>query len=306
MVSAAPRPGRDRALTTRRRFAALALGLGAALSRPARAAAPERVVAIDWGLAATLLSLGVTPLGIAETRLYRTWVAEPALPPAVRDIGLRTAPNLELLATLKPDLIVMTRQSENARALLRRIAPILTIDLYADDRRPLDRALAAVRELGTAFDRQDAAIALLGRFEATLADARRRIGSFGRPVLAIGFMDARHVRVYGQGSLFADVLDRIGLVNAWRGPTNAWGFSLADIAELAAYADSRILVIEPTPPEAAASLTRAGLWRALPFVRDGRVTPIDPVWAFGDITAAGRFAGLVAQALAAPAVGHAG
>lgn len=264
------------------------------------------MVAIDWGLAATLLSLGVTPLGVAETRLYRTWVAEPALPPEVRDIGLRTAPNLELLATLKPDLIVMTRQSENARPLLRRIAPILTIDLFSDDRRPLDRALAAVRELGTAFGRQDAAAGLLDRFERAMADARQRIGSFGRPVLAIGFMDARHVRVYGRGSLFADVFDRIGLASAWRGPTNVWGFSLADIAELATYADARILVIEPTPPTASASLERPGLWRALPFVRAGQVTHIDPVWAFGDVTAAGRFAGLVAGALAGTANRHAG
>lgn len=302
----AERPdGRERA-TTRRGFAAMTLGLGAALSRPARAAAPERIVAIDWGLAATLLSLGVTPLGVAETGLYRSWVAEPVLPPEVRDIGLRTAPNLEFLATLQPDLIVVTRQSENARSLLRRIAPILTIDLFTDDRRPLDHALAAVRELGTAFGRHDEAARLLGRLDQTMTDARRRIGGFARPVLAIGFMDARHVRVYGRGSLFADVFDRIGLTSAWHGPTNVWGFSLADIAELAAYADSQILVIGPTPPEVARSLDRPGLWRALPFVGDGRVTHIAPAWAFGDVTAAGRFAGLVAEALAPAATHHAG
>jgi iron complex transport system substrate-binding protein len=39
---------------------------------------------------------------------YRAWVGEPQLPAGVIDIGLRAQPNRELLAELKPDLILIS------------------------------------------------------------------------------------------------------------------------------------------------------------------------------------------------------
>lgn len=59
----------------------------------AAAAAPiadaARVIALEWRPAELLLALGVTPLAIADAPKYRSWVAQPALPPSVLDVGLR-------------------------------------------------------------------------------------------------------------------------------------------------------------------------------------------------------------------------
>ena len=44
---------------------------------PAQAA--ERIAAIDWAQAETLLALGLAPLAIAEPDGYRDWVGQPEL-----------------------------------------------------------------------------------------------------------------------------------------------------------------------------------------------------------------------------------
>src|SRR5690554_7674114 len=58
-----------------------------------------RVATVDWTLVETLMSLGVVPVAAAQIKDYQAWVAEPALPESVVDIGLRGQPNRELAAS---------------------------------------------------------------------------------------------------------------------------------------------------------------------------------------------------------------
>jgi ferric hydroxamate transport system substrate-binding protein len=117
------------------------------------------------------------------------------------------------------------------------------------------------------------------------------------PLLVVSFADSRHARVYGADSLFGNVLTRLGLANAWSRPTNDWGFSLATVEDIAAASDARLVYVDPTPPEVLRSLSGDGLLAHLPVVRSGRSRRLASTWAFGDVTAAARFAGLLAEAL---------
>ncbi|MEH6775529.1 MAG: ABC transporter substrate-binding protein, partial [Cereibacter changlensis] len=127
---------------------AAALLWGGAARAASRGAAPDRIVALDWALAETLVALGVAPLAVAEAPLYARRVVEPALPAGTRDIGLRSWPNLEALRALQPDLILAMAGYGIAPARLERIAPVRAFPLYSEARRPLDLARQAVRDLG--------------------------------------------------------------------------------------------------------------------------------------------------------------
>ncbi len=65
-----------------------------------------RFAAIDWAMLETALAIGAVPVAAAELRQYRQMQLEPALPDSVADLGLRGAPNLELLRMIEPNLIV--------------------------------------------------------------------------------------------------------------------------------------------------------------------------------------------------------
>ena len=277
-------------LNRRECLAALLLPMAPAVAQEDQRAHP-RVVVLDWGLTSTILSLGITPAGVAEIDLYRRWADDFPIPPNVQDVGLRTEPNLEALAALKPDLIVTTPFSESVRPLLERIAPTRSYATYTPDGQPLNRSMQVMREIARDLHAEAQAETVLARAEDTVAQARRSLaGRKIRPLLLAGFMDGRHVRIYGANSLFGDVLDRLGLRNAWDRPTNVWGFTLVGIHELTACRSAQLLAIEPIPADAPLATSSQGLWRSLPFVRAGRVRTIPRYWAFGDVSTAERFA----------------
>ncbi|MGI4953752.1 MAG: ABC transporter substrate-binding protein [Janthinobacterium lividum] len=286
---------------TRRRPFLLGLLLGGAAVPPAFAAAPWRVAALDYGLAETLLALGTVPVGLPDPADYRLWVVDPALPagpPGPVDLGQRTQPNLELLAGLAPDCILAVADHDPILPQLRRIAPVLRLPLQTAAADPWARSVEAARAIGAMLGRTAEAAALVAAAEAGLADARGQLRGQAqdrprRPVLLASFLDARHLMVYGAGSILQAALDRLGVRNAWTRPTGRYGSATVGLEQLAGFADATLYVFEPQPPEVAAALAASPLWQALPFVRGGRVVALPPVLMFGTLPAASRFGRLL-------------
>lgn len=254
------------------------------------------VATLDWTLAETLLALGVTPQGVAQIEAYHDWVGTPRIPASVADLGLRTQPNLELLASLDPGHILISPMFASLKPRLSRIAPVTNIGIYAPDSDPWASMLTATRQVADVVGKPDAAERLIERTQAHLAQARQRLPEETPPLLLVQFMDARHVRVFGESGLYQAVLEHLGLDNAWTGPTNYWGFSLVGLEALANI-DAQLVVIEPLPVGVEAQLAESGLWRNLSAVRQDRVMRLSPVWSFGALPSARRFADLLVEAL---------
>ncbi|MDQ0509135.1 iron complex transport system substrate-binding protein [Angulomicrobium amanitiforme] len=276
-------------------------GLSAAAAIPlSRSAAAEqviaglRIVSMDFGLAETLIEMGLPPVALPDPASWAQWVVEPALPPGIVNLGTDREPNLEILAALKPDLIVTTPYLDAIAPLLARFASTRTFSVYAPPvGHAFDRSVVATNQLAAALGREGAGEALIARAQACMDEARLHLaaaGLAGRPVLAVNFLDARHVRVYGAGSLFGDVLERVGLVNGWTQPSNYWGFSTVGIEALAASPASRLVYLEPIAADTLGRLEASPLWRSLPFVQAGRVIRLPAVLMFGMLPSAMRFA----------------
>lgn len=297
----------EAASLSRRRLAGGLLALGAATAlggrRIAAAPPPPRVVSLDFGVAATLLALGVAPVGVASADTWDRWVGTPALPPRTIDIGQDLAVNLELLAFLEPDLILITPYVAAARPALERIAPVETVIIYAaDGPQPLERARAETRRLGDLLGRRAAADAYLAAAARKLDTLRARLARLTLPAVAlVSFMDGRHARIYGRHSLYQNVLDHLGLRNAWTGDTNFWGFHTIGLEEMATMADAplEMIVFEPILDDVRPTLEESPLWLSLPFVRGDAFTVFPPVLMFGMVPSALRFARLLTDHLEA-------
>ncbi|XBS71661.1 ABC transporter substrate-binding protein [Acerihabitans sp. KWT182] len=298
----------------RRRFiktlACSALCLGAFLRRawseaPNLPAAPApRLVVLDWGLAETVLALGVTPVGVAEIDGYRDNVVTPAIPAGVADVGLRLAPSLEWLQQLAPDFILINSSQESQRAMLEHICPVRAFAVYTNQGEPLSRAMEITGELGRLCRREAAAAALARQTRRTLDKARgvldayrRQCPSAAAPLYLIRFFDALHIGIYGRRSLFQDVMNALGVSNAWDGATDYWGIGVAGLDAMAATADAVIYYFTPLPAPVASSLQSNRLWRALPAVKRRQVRALAPFWGFGMLPSADRFARELTAAL---------
>jgi iron complex transport system substrate-binding protein len=209
-----------------------------------------------------------------------------------------SSPNLELLSQLKPDLILITPQFAASRAQLERIAPVQSLAIYSREAEGYVGAQQVTRELAALLEREAEGEALIERIDARLLQVRQRLSHYPLPAFYIAtFLDARHVRLFGKQSLYLGVLDRVGLRNAWQGPTNYWGFTQAGIERLAEQPQAALIYLEPLPPGTAQGLADSALWQRLPMVREQRVYGLPPVWSFNGLLAAERFAGLLEQRL---------
>ena len=282
----------------RREF--LGLLAASAFVRTARAAATPRIAAIDWAMLETSVALGVMPVAATELIQFRAGAVEPTLPRSVADLGLRGAPNFELLQLSRPDLILISPFYTRYTSRLETIAPVFSLPFYVKGEPPFGKALAAVTALGQRLDRTEEAKRVLAETEKALQTMRARLAAFsGRPTYVINIGDARHFRAFGSDSMFGDILGRLGLANAWVDRSQFTFAAPVPIENLAASPEARIVIVSDIPVEARESLRNSAIWRALPAVRDGRVVELANVAPYGGITAGMRFARLLTEAMLA-------
>ncbi|GGN18191.1 MULTISPECIES: ABC transporter substrate-binding protein [Marinomonas] len=255
-----------------------------------------KVAVIDWTQIETLLALGIQPIGAAQVADYNAWVKSPTIPAITADLGLRTQPNLERLSELKPERIFISPMFQSLAPQLSRIAPVTSIALYKKDNVSWQALKTYTRTIAKDTNKEDAAEALIQSAQNKLAELTTQVPANAAPLLMVQFMDARHVRVFGNNSMYKIAANQIGLKNAWQGDTNSWGFSLVGIDKLLGI-KGQIVVIEPLPAGVMTNLQQDAFWQYLVTQTGHPMLTIAPVWSFGAIPSTVRFATLLTAAL---------
>lgn len=287
-----PRPDRRAFLT--------AAGILLAAGLPLRAEAGPRLAAIDWAMLETATALGHMPVAAAELIRFRADVGVPAIPDTVTDLGLRGAPNFELLQLVRPTLILSSPYYTRYQARMEAIAPVLSLPFYQPGAAPLPKAMDALDALARQIGDPAAGGRARARADAHLDRLAARVARHAdRPLALVDIGDARHLRAFGFDSLFGSTLTRIGLRNAWSEATAFSFLAPVPLERLADMPDARLVIAGPIPPQAQGALSRSRLWQALPQVAQGRVYHLPRMNAFGGVPAALRFGDLLARALEA-------
>lgn len=156
----------------------------------------ERIVTLSEEMMELPIALGIYPVGTASERTpnaeqgkpftYR--YAEAVSQSAMTYVGLESAPSLEAIALLQPDLIITPNGYGKERYdQLTQIAPTLTFD--GADRLYWQAALPALAQL---LGKEAAAQQVIAAFDAELNEARRRLAPIvaTKPRLALLFLPA--------------------------------------------------------------------------------------------------------------------
>lgn len=243
----------------------------------------KRVVALNWGATEELVELGITPIGIADIRGYKTWVEKPALPQGSTDVGQRLEPNIETIISLKPDLIITGSRQLNLRDKLTRIAPVLYFDNYRADHSNAKTVDHSFLEVGKAVGKAEFAIERLQKRDKRINELGDRLREHfvgGVPDTSlVRFVDAAHVRLYGENSMVEAALDGLGVAAAYPVSPSTWGQTQKAITDLAEIEHGAVLYIKPFPYEK--RLFAMPLWQQMPFVKAGRVGAVEPSWTYG-------------------------
>ncbi|QGK70545.1 ABC transporter substrate-binding protein [Allosaccharopolyspora coralli] len=249
----------------------------------------KRVVSLELTYTEELLALGVPPVGNADNDTYNTWVSAPGteLPPEVTDVGSRSEPSLEQIKALQPDLIVAPEDRVGANyEALQEIAPVVSLDYTAKPQ--LETMKKNFTELGKATGKQDKSTQVLGQLDTKIAETRTKLeaaGKAGAPY-AIGQAPTADpsIRLLGDDSMVAQVLNAAGLKNTWQGQPDEWGMTTVGVEALTQIPDNAtfMYVASKKSDPFKGAIAANPVWQNLPFVQQDRAKALDPgTWFFG-------------------------
>ncbi|QXE38523.1 ABC transporter substrate-binding protein [Streptomyces sp. GMY02] len=240
-------------------------------------AEPERVVVISTGQADALLTLGTVPAGstrgdgadLVPRYLIDDFPQYAAQLAKVADVGSRVDPDLEAIANVEPDLILMNIAGKNAKSLytaLSALAPTIATQgtgLYWKQ----DFLLVA-----DGLGRTARARSILDGFHADAAELGK---SLDKPV-TVSFLrlNGDRLRVFGVPSFTGSIAEDAGL---GRPESQRFDETSEDISnEQLDRADADWLFYGVQDAGAKSSaLTGAPLWPTLSAVAGGTAVPVD-------------------------------
>lgn len=243
---------------------------------------PQRVVVLNWDILEQVLALDIEPIAAPNLPGYRQWVVNPYAPESIEDIGTRAEPNLEKIASLKPDVILAASPQQDLIPLLRQIAPVVYLPNFSQNEAAAQTAIKHFRTLGTLFDKQELAEQKLAKLNDSFKQLRDKIRQhYSAPldVLVMRFSTPNSVLLSTENSTTDYVVEQLGLTNPIQVSARAWGIKQDRINRLQNLEQSYVLYVQPFPQES--KLNSSPLWQAMPFVKKQRVNSVRAVWAYG-------------------------
>jgi iron-siderophore transport system substrate-binding protein len=245
---------------------------------------PERVVVLDTAELDSVTLLGITPVGAIPPHLS----SGEAFPAYLKDklagttpVGPSDSPKLELIASLKPDLILSNKvRHDKLYDQLSKIAPTVLTETTGF---PWKQNLAVhAAALGKEAEAQSALQAYEARAKR-IGDAIIAKNGGRAPTVSVTRFMAGKIRLYQKSSFSGVILADAGMA---RPPSqNADEFDNEISPELIDMADAdTVFVTTAVSPERTQqkAVEASALWTRMNAVRNGRVFPVpDETWMSG-------------------------
>lgn len=261
--------------------------------------APQTVAVFDMAALDSLLALGVQPAGTIEN------VTVAALREGTRDaarVGTLFEPDLEALAGLAPDLIVVGGRSAAQLAAVSQVAPAIDMTFGPD---LLAEARARIDSYGAVFEKEAEAAALNASLDAQLAALREAAAGQGRALIVL--TNGTRMSAYGKGSRFSWIFDAAGLEEAAPGLDDATHGQAITHEFIAEANPDWLFVVDRGAAigedgQGAEATLRSGLVEGTTAWSEGQVVYLDPAAAYisaGGYQAMSRLMGQLTEALSA-------
>lgn len=167
---------------------------------------PQRIVVLTNQGTESLLELGIKPVAAVKS-----WIGEPWFDhikdkmSGVQVIGDETQPNLELIASLKPDLILGTKvRQEKVYPQLSSIAPTVFTENLGDS------MLDNFKLYAQALNKESEGAAILDSYNQAIQQTKAALGDKTKLRISLARFQPGKVRVYYKNNFAGVILDQIG------------------------------------------------------------------------------------------------
>ncbi|MDN5592779.1 MAG: iron-siderophore ABC transporter substrate-binding protein [Brevibacterium aurantiacum] len=254
----------------------------------------DTVVSLEWQYTEDLLSLCVDPAAVADAQGFTTWDTAEKLPEDTTDVGTRQEPNVESILSANPDLVIIETTSRDDKIvgqLEDQGIPVMAMT-GADGKDPIGYMKATFSTLAEVTGRGERADSVLDDFDAKVEESKKAIESADLEteefVYFDGWVNGSNValRPFGQGSLFGELGEELGLKNVWTGEVDpAYGLGQTDIEGISKVGDANFFYTgtdDPDSEDFVDLLKKNDIWSNIPAVKDERTYAFPSgIWTFG-------------------------
>ncbi|WCT56632.1 ABC transporter substrate-binding protein [Paenibacillus kyungheensis] len=235
---------------------------------------PKRIVVLEQGFTQTVAELQVKPVGVADDNKPERFPQDTlAYIEGYTSVGTRSEPNLEVIRTLEPDLIIAdTSRHSNVYEELSAIAPTI---VFKNDTANYSDIINSTQAIGEALGKVDETTAMLAEHQQQLDNVKQTINS-NQSVLIIAADEeaSNSFQVRTDQAFHTSFLQALGLNYAL---TDAEEVSQLMTTEqlLAIDPDQLLILINEDDPSVLAGQKDNLLWNQLKAVQTGKAHEVE-------------------------------
>lgn len=236
---------------------------------------PQRIVALEYSFVDALVNAGVPPIALADDN-----EPERLLPPIrerlgdYQSVGTRSQPNLEVIAQLKPDLIIADRKRHGAAlAQLQAIAPTVVFNSLRGSYTDIQEQ---ARRIARLLGKETEMAARLDALSARVAAVKKLVPAGQRAFVAGSGGRSDSLQVHSRNSYSGALLTELGFTVPPQ-PAGSEALYHANLEQVLALNPQWIFVANYAGHDRNVldKWQQEPLWQAVDAVKGGRVIPVD-------------------------------
>ena len=239
---------------------------------------PSRVVALEYSFVDALAQVGVSPVGVADdNKIDRILPQVREKIAAWQSVGTRSQPSLEVIASLKPDLIIADPSRHTAVfEELKKIAPTVMFDSRHES---YQENLETAQKIGDLVGKSTEMKAKINEHNDYIANIAKNLGVQGKKA-SFGTSREDKFNIQNDNGYVGSFLTTLGFAPTKLNSDQA--FVEINLEQLVMEKPEYLFIAHYRDESIARKWEAEPLWKALPAVKANHVYSVDAdMWARG-------------------------
>ena len=239
---------------------------------------PSRVVALEYSFVDALAQVGVSPVGVADdNKIDRILPQVREKIAAWQSVGTRSQPSLEVIASLKPDLIIADPSRHNAVfEELKKIAPTVMFDSRHES---YQENLETAQKIGDLVGKSSEMKAKINEHNDYIANIAKNLGVQGKKA-SFGTSREDKFNIQNDNGYVGSFLTTLGFAPTKLNSDQA--FVEINLEQLVMEKPEYLFIAHYRDESIARKWEAEPLWKAIPAVKANHVYSVDSdMWARG-------------------------
>ncbi|MBK5484789.1 ABC transporter substrate-binding protein [Peribacillus sp. TH16] len=231
---------------------------------------PTKIVTLELSFVDSLNALGINPIGISDDNKKDMITKLVGKEIDYTSVGTREQPNLEVISSLQPDLIIA--DAERHKGIYKDLQKIAPTVILKSRESTYQENLDSFKTIATAVNQEEAAEKRLSEHEKTIKELKSKLNVNSNMTVLPAVVRDTSFQAHTSSSYDGELLERLGLKNAIQQEQPHAEMNLEQLVEI----NPDVLLLANNEGKLLTDEWKDNpLWKDLKAVKNGQVYSVD-------------------------------